>query len=174
MKRTALQTSADAVSVEVEAVSVSTGLRQEALPVQDIFDTLIVSRLWLRWKLDDIRTGAACFSLIDLESGVFIRCPLGFRCAVRGMFERIIFRLLIRLKTSFCSKDVVWLVGNALASQCDYLDEEHLAGRQEQLGRLGSNSRNQFGTFLVPRRDATLRDHMKNGHRHVDRRSTGV
>ena len=47
-------------------------------------------RLWLRWKLDT-RMVAASFSLKDLESGVFIRCPWVFRCAARGLLERIIF-----------------------------------------------------------------------------------
>ncbi len=40
-------------------MSLSTGLRQEALPIQELFETLIGSKLWLMCKVDNTQALAA-------------------------------------------------------------------------------------------------------------------
>jgi hypothetical protein len=57
--RTALQTSTASSSAESETVSLSTGLRQEALPIQELFQTLLGSKLWLMCKVDNTQALAA-------------------------------------------------------------------------------------------------------------------
>jgi hypothetical protein len=57
--RTALQTSTASSSAESETVSLSTGLRQEALPIQELFETLLGSKLWVMCKVDNTQALAA-------------------------------------------------------------------------------------------------------------------
>ncbi len=57
--RTALQTSTASSSAESETVSLSTGLRQEALPIQELLETFIGSNLWLMCKVDNTQALAA-------------------------------------------------------------------------------------------------------------------
>jgi hypothetical protein len=57
--RTALQTSTASSSAESETVSLSTGLRQEALPIQELFEKLLGTKLWLMCKVDNTQALAA-------------------------------------------------------------------------------------------------------------------
>jgi hypothetical protein len=57
--RTALQTSTASSSAESETVSLSTGLRQEALPIQELLEMLLGKKLWIMCKVDNTQALAA-------------------------------------------------------------------------------------------------------------------